>query len=149
MDRISTRRLAGTVALTLLAGAAAAAPAAAQSGCAAPEETGAWHSCLTTAHRTIEDGPEVQLTQARPRLVVRYKACPARRVRRTVVIRTKDGERLDRTTVRSRCRRGVARWVVDLALDVELMDGTVVRSFWSGIADNGAAAPSVELKAKR
>ena len=147
MDRIPTRRLAGTVALALLAGAAAAAPAAGQSGCTAPAKAGAWHSCLTTAHRTIDDGPELQLTQARPRLVVRYKACPARRVRRTVAIRTKDGERLGRTSVRSRCRRGVARWIANLALDAELMDGTVVRSFWSGIADSGAAAPSVELKA--
>jgi hypothetical protein len=147
MDRIRMRRLAGTVAAGLLAGAAAAAPAAAQSGCTAPAKTGAWHSCLTTAHRTIDDGPELLLTTARPRLVVRYDACPARRVRRTVVIRTEDGNRLGRTAVRSRCRRGVARWIVNLRLDVELTEGAVVRSLWSGIADAGDAAPSVELKA--
>jgi hypothetical protein len=146
MDRIPARRLAGTTAIALLVGVAAAAPAAAQAQCKAPAKPG-WHSCLTTAHRAIDDGPELLLTRARPQLVERSDACPARRVRRTVVIRTKGGERLGRTSVRSRCRRGVSRWTVNLRLDVELTDGTVVRSVWSGIADSGDAAPSVELEA--
>lgn len=138
--------MVGTVALTLLAGAAATSPAAAQSGCAAPAEPG-WHSCLSTAHRTIDDGPEVKLIKARPRLVVRYDECPARRLRRTVSVRTDDGKRLGRASARSRCRSGIARWIVNLKLDVDLMDGTVVRSFWSGIPDSGDGAPAVELKA--
>jgi hypothetical protein len=146
MDCIPARRLVGTAALALLVGAATASPAAAQSGCAAPAEPG-WHSCLTIAHRTIDDGPEVRLTQARPRLVVRYDECPAQRIRRSVVIRTDDGERLGRTSTRARCHRGVARWSVNLRLDVDLTDGTVVRSYWSRIADSGDAAPAVELEA--
>jgi hypothetical protein len=146
MDPIPKRRLVGTAALALLAGALSASPAAAQSRCTAPAEPG-WHSCLTTAHRTIDEGPQVRLVRASPRLVVRDDACPARRLRRTVVIRTDDGRRLGRATVRSRCRRGVARWAVDLRLEVDLTDGTVVRSHWSGIADSGDAAPAVKLKA--
>src|SRR5215217_5365584 len=136
MDSLSKRRLVGSAALTLLAGALSAAPAAAQSPCKAPAEPG-WHSCLTTAHRAIDGGPEVRLTKVMPRLVVRYDACPAHRVRRTVVIRTDEGRRLGRTTVRSRCHRGVARWSVNLKLDVDLVEGTIVRSNWSGIADSG------------
>lgn len=147
MDCIPARRLLGTAALALLVGAASASPAAAKSSCAAPAEPG-WHSCLTTAHRAIDGGPEVKLTKARPRLVVRYAACPANRQRRTVVIRTDDGERLGRTTARSRCRNGVARWSVNLKLDVDLIEGTVVRSRWSGIPDAGDAAPGVELEAR-
>jgi hypothetical protein len=146
MDRITKRRLVGTAALALLAGAVAASPAAARAGCSAPAEPG-WHSCLTVAHRTIDGGPEIRLTKALPRLVVRYDACPARRLRRTVVIRTDDGERLGRAGTRGRCRNGVARWSVNLRLDVDVVDGTVVRSYWSGIADSGDAAPAVELKA--
>ena len=146
MDCISKRRLVGTAALALLAGAASASPAAAQSRCTAPAERG-WHSCLTTAHRAIDDGPELRLTKARPRLVVRYDRCPARSARRTVTIRIDGGRRLARERVRSVCRRGVARWIVNVELDVDLKDGTVVRSHWSGIPDSGDVAPSVELKA--
>jgi hypothetical protein len=146
MDCISKRRLAGTAALALLVGAASASPAAAQSRCTAPAEPG-WHSCLSTAHRTIDDGPELRLTKARPRLVVRYDRCPARSERRTVTIRIDGGRRLARERVRSVCRRGVARWILNLDLNVDLTDGTVVRSYWSGIPDSGDAAPAVELKA--
>lgn len=147
MDFISKRRLGGTVTLALLAGAASASPAAAQSRCTAPEKVGTWHSCLTTAHRAIDDGPELRLTKARPRLVVRYDRCPARNERRTVVIRTGEGRRLARERVRGTCRRGVARWILNVALDVDLTDGTVIRSYWSGIADSGDRAPEVELEA--
>ena len=148
MDCISKRRLAGTAALALLVGATFASPAAGQSRCAAPTEN-TWRSCLSTAHRTIDNGPELRLTKARPRLVIRYDRCPARHARRTVVVRTDDGRRLGRESVRSTCKRGVARWIVNLDLDVDLRDGTVVRSYWSGIADSGDVAPSVELKARR
>lgn len=130
--------------VALLAAAAYATPAAAQSRCTAPEQPG-WHSCLTAAHRLADDGTAVRLTKARPRLAIRYEdGCPKGADRREVVIRTADGQRLGRTTVRSRCRRGVARWDATLRLDLDLPKGTVVRSFWSGIAD-GASAPKVEL----
>jgi hypothetical protein len=145
MDFISKRRVVRTAALALLVGAASASPAAAQPPCTAPAEPG-WHSCLTTAHRTIGDGPELRLTKARPRLVVRGDRCPARAERRTVTIRVDGGRRLARERVRGTCRRGVARWIVDLTLDVDLRDGTVVRSYWSGIRD-ADGAPSVKLKA--
>lgn len=147
MDSTLTRRLAGAAALTLLVGAAGASPAAAQTHCKAPTEPG-WRSCLSTAHRAIDGGPLVRLTKARPRLVVRDDHCPAHRVRRTVVIRTEDGRRLARAGTRSVCRRGVARWIVNLKLEVDLMDGTVIRSYWSGIDDSGDGGPAVELKAK-
>jgi hypothetical protein len=146
MDFISKRRLAGTAALALLAGAASASPAAAQARCTAPAKPG-WHSCLTTAHRAIDGGPELRLTKARPRLVVRYDRCPAGGERRTVTIRVNGGRRLARERVRSTCRRGVARWIVNLNLNVDLTDGTIVRSHWSGIPDSGDVAPSVKLKA--
>jgi hypothetical protein len=131
----------------LLAAAATASPAAAQARCTAPEETG-WHSCLSALHHASADGTAVHLTSARPRLVARYAdGCPEGADRRTVVVRTGDGERLGRTTVRSRCRRGVARWSAFLQLDVEVPSGTVVRSFWSGIRDSDSA-PRVRLRAR-
>jgi hypothetical protein len=145
MDCISMRRSVGMAALVLLVGATFASPAAGQSQrCQAPEKNG-WHSCLTTSHRTIDDGPEVRLVEARPRLVMRADRCPERAERRSVVIRTGDGDRLGRETVRGTCKRGVTRWVVDLTLNVDLPGGTVVRSRWSGIADSGDGAPKVKL----
>jgi hypothetical protein len=144
MDPSIGRRFAGATLVALLAGAASAAPAPAQARCTAPDKPG-WHSCLTASHRATGDGEQIHLTTARPRLVVRYEdACPDGADRRTVVIRTRDGERLGRTTVRSRCRRGVARYDATLRLDVDLPAGTVVRSLWSGIAD-GATAPKVRV----
>jgi hypothetical protein len=135
-------RTIGLAGVTLTA-ALATSPAAAQSRCTAPDEPG-WHSCLTASHRLAEDGTAIQLTKVRPRLVVRYEdACPKRADRRTVAIRS-DGEQLARARVTSRCKRGVARYDVTLRLDVELPEGTVVRSFWSGISD-GATAPKVKL----
>jgi hypothetical protein len=132
--------LAGVTLAALLA----ASPAAAQARCTAPDKPG-WHSCLTASHRTIGAGEQIRLTKARPRLVVRYEdGCPEGADRRTVVIRSGDGERLGRTTVRSRCRRGVARYDTTLRLDLDLPKGTVVRSLWSGIGD-GATAPKVRL----
>ena len=146
MDCISKRRLAGTAALALLAGALSGSPAAAQSRCTAPKEVG-WHSCLSTAHRAIDDGPELRLTRARPRLVVRYDRCPARTEHRTVVLRTDGGRRIARERVSARCRRGIARFTLNQRLSVDLTDGTVVRSRWSGVPDSGDVAPSVELDA--
>ena len=142
-DRVTDDELA---ALTLLAGATLASPAAGQSRCAAPDQNG-WRSCLSTSHRTIDDGPMVRLLEARPRLVVRDDRCPARNARRTVVVTTGDGRRLDRETVRATCKRGVSRWIVNLSLEVDLPGGTVVHSRWSGIADAGDSAPEVELQA--
>jgi hypothetical protein len=132
--------LAGVTFAALLA----ASPAAAQSRCTAPDEPG-WHSCLAASSRAI-DGETVQLTKVRPRLVVRYDdACPRGADRRTVAIRTADGEPLGRARVSSRCKRGVARYELTLRLDVVVPRGTVVRSYWTGIADN-RTAPRVELK---
>ena len=125
----------------ILAALLAASPAAAQKRCHAPEKPG-WRSCLTASHRTT--GGQSMLTKARPRLVVRYEdGCPKGADRRTVALRA-DGELLVRARVNSRCRRGVARYDVTLQLDLEVEEGTVVRSFWSGIAD-ADSAPGVEL----
>jgi hypothetical protein len=125
----------------LAAAAVMASPAAAQSRCTAPEEPG-WHSCLAASHRTT--GGQLVLTKARPRLVIRHDgACP-KKERRSVVIRTDDGDRLGRTTVRGRCKRGVARYDTTMRLDVEIAEGTVVRAFWSGIRDD-RTAPGVEI----
>jgi hypothetical protein len=134
-----------SILIALLAAAAYASPAAAQSRCAAPDRADAWRSCLTASHRLADDGAAVHLTKARPRLVIRYAdGCPKGADRRTVVLRTGDGDRLGRATARSRCRRDVARWHATLRLELDLPAGTVVRSLWSGIAD-GARAPKVRL----
>ena len=127
-----------------LAALLAASPAAAQSRCTAPEKPG-WHSCLTASSHAVGDGAMVRLTSVRPRLVVRYSTgCPRGADRRTVAIRTADGERLARERVSSSCRRGVARYDVKLRPEVDVPAGTVLRSFWSGIAD-GESGPRVEL----
>jgi hypothetical protein len=132
--------LAGVTLAALLA----ASPASAQSRCTAPEKPG-WHSCLTASHRAI-DGEMVHVTTVRPRLVVRYRdECPSGADRRTVAIRTSDGERLGRVSISSRCRRGVARYDVKLRLDIDVPAGTIVRSLWTGIADN-ELGPKVKLK---
>jgi hypothetical protein len=131
--------------VALLAAAATATPAAAQSRCTAPDEPGSWHSCLTASHHATGNATEIHLTKARARLAIRYEdGCPKGADRRTVVLRTGDGERLARATVRSRCRRGVARWDARLDIGLDLPKGTVVRSLWSGIAD-GASAPKLAL----
>ena len=133
--------LAGVTLAALLA----ASPASAQSRCTAPEKPG-WHSCLTSSSRAIEDGEMVRVTAVRPRLVVRYEhGCPEGADRRTVAVRTRDGERLVRARIDSRCRRGVARYDVKLRVDLDVPAGTVLRSLWSGIAD-AESAPEVELK---
>jgi hypothetical protein len=129
-----------------LAALIAASPAAAQSRCTAPEKPG-WHSCLTASSHAVGDGEQVHLTTVRPRLVVRYEdGCPRGADRRTVAIRTGDGERLARERINSRCRRGVARYDVKLRLELDLPAGTVLRSFWGGIAD-AETGPAVKLKA--
>jgi hypothetical protein len=134
--------LAGVTLVALLT----ASPASAQSRCTTPEKPG-WHSCLTASSHAIEDGEMRRLTTVRPRLVVRYAdRCPEGADRRTVAIRNGDGERLVRARINSRCRRGVARYDVKLRLDLDVPAGTVLRSFWSGIADD-ESAPEVELKA--
>ena len=136
-------RLIGSAGV-VLAVLIAASPASAQSRCTAPEKPG-WHSCLAASSQAI-DGEMVHLTKVRPRLVVRYDdACPRGADRRTVAIRTVGGELLGRGRVSSRCKRGVARYDVTLQLDVDLPRDTVVRSFWTGIADR-RTGPRVTLK---
>jgi hypothetical protein len=133
--------LAGVTLAALLA----ASPAAAQSRCTAPEKPG-WHSCLTASSHALGDGTMVHLTSVRPRLVVRYSdGCPRGADRRTVVIRTGNGKRLARQRLSSRCRRGVARYDVKLQLELDVPWGTVLRSYWTGVAD-ASAGPSVKLR---
>jgi hypothetical protein len=127
-----------------LAALLAASPASAQSRCKAPDKPG-WRSCLAASSHAV-DGEMVHLTKVRPRLVVRYDdACPRGADRRTVAIRTVDGEPLGRGRVSSRCKRGVARYDITLQLDVDVPRGTVVRSFWTGIADK-RTGPRVTLR---
>lgn len=146
MSHSPARRLGGATVLALIAGVVSASPAAAQARCDAPEKPG-WRSCLTVSHRAIEGSHDLDVTKARPRLVERFEHCPAQRVARRVVIRTGD-KRLGATTVRSRCSDGVARWAVLVELEVTVKDGTVIRSFWSGVEDTDADAPRVRLKAR-
>ena len=138
-------RTIGLAGVTFAALLAASPAAAAQSRCTAPDEPG-WHSCLAASSRAMADIETVHLTSVRPRLVIRYDGtCPRGADRRTVAIRTADGEPLGRARVSSRCKRGVARYDLTLRLDVDVPRGTVVRSYWTGIADN-RTAPRVELK---
>jgi hypothetical protein len=133
--------------VALLAGATFASPAAGQARCTAPAKPG-WHSCLTASHRAGDDERMIRLTKLQPRLAMRYAdGCPSGADRRTVVIRTGGGDRIARARMASTCRRGVARWSLDLDLEVDLRAGTVVRSFWSGIPDN-RKAPRVKLNAR-
>src|SRR5688500_11007861 len=133
------RRVAGASVVAMLAAAASASPAAAQARCAAPADPG-WHSCLTASPRAIADGRMIRLTKLRPRLGMRLEdGCPSGGDGRTVVARTAGADRIARARVDSTCRRGIARWNITLDLDVELRAGSVVRSFWSGIADNQKA----------
>lgn len=132
------------IALVATATVASAAPAAgAKTTCSVPEEP-AWHSCLTARHVALANG-NVMLTRATPALVIRLDhPCPAHLGRRTVVLRTKQGKRLAKQRVSGHCRKDVARFRVDLRPAVELPSGTVVRTFWSGIADS-KIAPSLKL----
>jgi hypothetical protein len=143
MDGTTARRALGALFATALATGAAAGPAPAAARCAAPTGPG-WHSCLKTVHVRLGHG-EVRLKKATPRLVVRYDRCPGGSYRRTVTIRTDSGERLARGTAEGRCRDGVARWKLTLRPGSVLPRGTVVRSYWSGVAD-GETAPGVRLR---
>jgi hypothetical protein len=137
------RRAAGALLALALGAAAGADPAAAAKPCEPPEA--GWRSCLTTHHVALEDGG-VRLKRARPRLVMRMDSCPATLRRRTVVIRSRGGRLLARgVDVRGRCSDGVARWAVTLRpKDADLESGAVVRSLWTGIADEDRA-PKVRL----
>jgi hypothetical protein len=131
--------LAGVTLVSLIA----ASPAGAQSRCTAPDKPG-WHSCLAASSHGMSD-ETVHLTTVRPRLVMRYAdGCPRGADRRTVTIRTRAGERLARERLRSRCRRGVARYDVRLRLELDIARGSVLRSYLSGIRDAGEA-PAVRL----
>jgi hypothetical protein len=138
------RRAAGALVIATLGVAFGATPAtAAAAPCRAPTEP-TWRSCLTTAHVELEDG-RVRLKRARPRLVMRYDECPATLRSRTVALRTHGGRLLDRAAVDGSCADGVARWAVTLRPeDGDLRAGTVVRTFWAGVADKDRA-PRVRL----
>jgi hypothetical protein len=123
---------------------AAAAPAAsAKSKCTVPDEP-AWHSCLTARHAALDTGA-VRLTRATPALVIRLEeGCPARLRKRTVVLRTKDGNKIASERVTGRCRKDIARYRVNLRPDLDVPAGLVIRSYWSGIKDD-KVAPKVKL----
>jgi hypothetical protein len=138
------RRTSIVLAVAAAAAAVAAPGASAESTCSAPDEP-AWHSCLTTRHLALPDG-DVQLTRATPTLVVRLAGpCPARLAKRTVVLRTQKGARLARAKVAGHCRDDVARFRVNIRPKLELPRGTVVRAYWSGIADR-RRAPKMTLR---
>jgi hypothetical protein len=124
--------------------AATAAPAAsAKSTCSAPGQP-SWHSCLTARHVALADG-NVTLTRATPTLVIRLaQGCSAHLAKRTVVLRTKKGKRLARTKVRGHCHNDVARFRINVRANREVAPGTVIRSYWSGIADS-THAPEVKV----
>ena len=122
--------------------AATAAPAAAQPGCSVPDTS--WHSCLSAAHRSVVGTNKVRFTRATPILVVRYSACPADLLRRRVVIRNNRGDRLAAKSIDGSCKNGIARWKTTLRPDVDVRAGTIVRSYWSHLADEDTA-PGVKL----
>jgi hypothetical protein len=133
------------IVLLALGIAVVASPAAsAKSTCSVPDEP-AWHSCLTARHVLLANG-NVKLTRATPSLVIRLsKPCPAHLAKRTVVLRTKKGEKLARAKVTGSCHKDVARYRVNIRpTDLEVAPRTVVRSYWSAIADN-KHAPKVKL----
>jgi hypothetical protein len=143
MNAVTARRAAVALVASVVATAVSAGPAAAAKPCAPPADS-AWRSCLSTAHVRLEDG-RVRLKKARPRLAVRYDECPEAGLRRTVSVRSQDGRLLDRASVDGTCRKGIARWAITLRpRDVDLEAGTVVRSFWTGVADKDRA-PQVTL----
>ena len=121
---------------------AIAAPSAAAKPCSVPDE-GAWHSCLSALHLKLATG-DVRLTRATPTLVINYGTCPGHLAKRTVVLRTGKGKKLERARVHSRCRKGVARFRVNLRDQIDLPSGTVIRSYWSGIPDEHKA-PKITL----
>jgi hypothetical protein len=129
-----------------VAGAVAAPGAAAAPRCA-PPHTLTWHSCLNAAHRAVLNTPDVRLTRATAVLVQRVSACPANVASRRVAIRTQDGHRVARQRVAGTCQHNIARWKLTVRPNKDFKKGTVIRSFWSGIADNDSA-PSVKLGKK-
>jgi hypothetical protein len=134
-----------TFILTLAIGiVAVAAPAAnAKPRCSVPDEP-AWHSCLTARHAALDTGA-VRLTRATPTLVIRLEeGCPAHLRKRTVVLRTKDGNKIASERVKGRCRKDIARYRVNLRPDLDVPAGLVIRSYWSGIKDD-KVAPKVKL----
>ena len=123
---------------------AVAAPAAsAKSKCTVPDEP-AWHSCLTARHAALSTGA-VRLTRATPTLVIRLdENCPARLRKRKVVLRTNAGNPIASERVTGHCRKGIARYRVNLRPNLDVPAGLVIRSDWSGIKDD-KVAPKVKL----
>jgi hypothetical protein len=136
------RRCMLALAATALVSATAVPAAAAKSPCSVPDDP-AWHSCLSALHLKLETG-RVRLTRATPTFVIRYDACPAHLARRTVVLRTGAGEKLQQARVKGRCRNGVAHWRTNLREQVELPSGTAIRSYWSALPDH-KKAPKIVL----
>jgi hypothetical protein len=123
---------------------AVAAPAAsAKSTCTVPDEP-AWHSCLTARHAALDTGA-VRLTRATPTLVIRLQeGCPARLRKRKVALRTNAGNPIASERVTGHCRRGIARYRVNLRPNLDVPAGLVIRSYWTGIKDD-KVAPKVKL----
>jgi hypothetical protein len=136
------------IVLTAIAvtGAIAAPAASAAPACSAPSQL-TWHSCLSAGHRAIEGTHKVVLTKATAIMVVRMAACPADLPTRRLVIRTESRHRVVKKRVEGTCKNNVGRWRLKVKPDMELPSGTVINSYWSGIADSDSA-PSVQLGKK-
>jgi hypothetical protein len=136
------------IVLTAIAFAGAIAPAAsAAPRCSAPGAP-TWHSCLSAGHRAITGTHNVRLTKATAILVIRMAACPADLPSRRVVIRTDDRHRIAKERVDGTCKDNIGRWRLKIRPDMDVRSGTVLHSYWSGIADS-KTAPSVTLGKKK
>ena len=90
----------------------------------------------------------VQVTKASAELVMRMSACPVDLPSRRVVIRTDNRKRIARQRVQGTCKHNIARWRLDAEPKNKVIKGgTVIHSYWSGVADN-ANAPSVKVGKK-
>lgn len=139
------------VLISMAAVGAIAAPAAsaAPPPCSPPAGL-TWHSCLGAAHRAVPGTHNfVQVTKASAELVIRMSACPVDLPSRRVVIRTDHRKRIARKRVEGTCKHNIARWRLDAEPKNKVIKGgTVIHSYWSGVADS-ANAPSVTVGKKK
>lgn len=133
-----------TIAVTAAAGALLVPSTAAAASRCAPPSTLTWHSCLSAAHRPINNTKMVRLTRVKVVLVERMSSCPSTLEKRRVTIRTGGHKRIARQWIEGTCRNNVARWRLKLKPNVDLRSGTRIFSLWTGV-DDADTAPSVQL----